>query len=396
MANLFDYLAWRGDLTVDASPLNEVDSLLLTRFAYLPFDALVTEESLPVPIGSLLKTCMRRYPRHHKAWLMPADWDLAHAMSQSKRFATAQLLAVYHKVREAEAIQFCAMAVAVSPDCLFVLFRGTDWSLVGWKEDLMMTFCDAIPAQQAAAQYAQEIMTQYPQYQTVYIAGHSKGGNLAIFAAMHLPSSEQKKVRAIMNFDGPGFLPERVASAAYQKIKPKIQLYIPQSAVVGRLLTQEGKRIIVSSTQIGLMQHDVYSWDVQPQGLQRGRQLTASSEQFTDNLEQLLAALTPEEREQVVLAIFDALAATGAQTLNDLGDNWYRKVTQILENGKGLSEDTRKLVLRVVRQLASGAIRQAVQDSLPNWPNRKFSIRKPVGYIAIHTKAKEEWDADNQ
>ena len=41
MANILDYMIWRGDLTFEERPFNEVDNLIFTEFAYLAMDGIV-------------------------------------------------------------------------------------------------------------------------------------------------------------------------------------------------------------------------------------------------------------------------------------------------------------------------------------------------------------------
>ena len=41
MANMMDYIDWRGDLDFSAVPLNEVDNLILCALSYVDFDGII-------------------------------------------------------------------------------------------------------------------------------------------------------------------------------------------------------------------------------------------------------------------------------------------------------------------------------------------------------------------
>ena len=231
MENVFDYLDWRGDLTLDLVPLCDVDAVVLSRLSYLPLDGLVPPEGAPV--GALMRQLLASKP----PLLLPEDGRFIPALAASQRFCEMWIMDYVNQIDLESQTQFAAITVALGDGRHFVAFRGTDGTLVGWKEDFNMAFTCPVPAQRLAAHYAASAMLRFPG--EFLLGGHSKGGNLAVYAAAFCPAALQERIAAVYNNDGPGFDAEVIALPGYQRICARVQTFVPQSSIVGMLLEHE-------------------------------------------------------------------------------------------------------------------------------------------------------------
>lgn len=316
MANLFDYLQWRGDLTFYQAPVNPVDTLIFSALSYISFGGSV--EHMPeVPIS--LKDAAEEFfllPDHSERCRVKTDLDLLKAAAATRRFSGIMLLQYRSILVPEEETQFAAITYLLDDNSGVIAFRGTDYSLVGWKEDFNMTFRETIPAQRLAQAYAAEIGSKY--IMPLRMCGHSKGGNLAVFASVKAEESIRKRIISVYNHDGPGFTDFVMSDPAYKELAPRIRTVVPQSSVIGMLLEHEEPYTIIRSKQIGLLQHDPYSWDVMGPDFIPKEEITANSRFLDQTIKTWLAELTMEERNEIVDTVYDLLTVSGADNVFDL------------------------------------------------------------------------------
>lgn len=353
MANLFDYLNWRGDLTLDQVPLNDIDSLILSRLSYLPFDNIVPK-SLRESIT--IKEAGKRFLASEEARehvILQEDIPLLQEIAASERFGPMHLLGYVNQIDEEAEKQFSAVIIQMSPDCHYVSYRGTDLTLVGWKEDFNMSFTTPVPAQEEAVRYFEGVGSTVRG--NFVLGGHSKGGNLAVYAAAFCSEKLQKRILAVYNNDGPGFDSAVLETAGYKNIKEKIKTFVPQSSVVGMLLQHEEEYFVIHSTQIGLMQHDLYSWEVVRDQFVHLDTVTDGSKFIDQTLKTWVAALEPEQREQFVDALFSIFEQTEATSLKELTENWYTNARVILKSLRNMDDTMRQTISETLRVLLKSA-----------------------------------------
>jgi hypothetical protein len=213
-------------------------------------------------------------------------------------------------------MQFCAMTFRLSDGSLFVAFRGTDDTIVGWKEDFNMTFLSHIPAQERAAAYLNYVASCHKG--PIRTGGHSKGGNLAVYAAAKCGDLLQRRIVEIYNQDGPGFSETMMNDPGYRNILPKVRSYVPQSSVIGMLLEHEEPYTIIKSNQIGIMQHDPYSWQVLGANFLQVEELTADSRFLDRTFKNWLSQMSNEERSAFFDTVFELLESTGAERAGEI------------------------------------------------------------------------------
>ncbi len=352
MANLFDYLDWRGDLDFRMIPPNPVDALVFSTLAYINFSGIVPE-AVDGWVG-LQEAAKGLFvvPNVEGRLRIRNDLELLRRCAGTKRFGSCKL-GFYRDVliREQET-QFAAMTFLLSDGSAFVAFRGTDYTMTGWKEDFNMSFQEVVPAQLAAEAYLREFAEVCTN--PLYICGHSKGGNLAVFAGAKCGESIQRRIVGVYNNDGPGFQQSMMVDAGYQAIVPRIFTYVPQSSVIGMLLEHEEPFIVVKSTQVGLMQHDPYSWSVLGGDFVQQEEVTAESRFIDRALKNWLADMSIEDRNTFVDTVFEVIETSGVDSTRDLFR--LKGIASLLKTLKA-DEGAKKLIYEELSNLFQAARR---------------------------------------
>ena len=361
MANVCDYVRWRGDLTLEQSEFNEIDNLILARFSYFPFDKIIRENEI-----ATIKELSRRFSNQDVTKL-PILWkddvELFPLMGNSKRFGGMLATKYINKIDAEQEKQFSAITVLMPDGTIYVSYRGTDNTIVGWKEDFNMSFKSHIASQISAKQYFEEIAKEYPSSKII-IGGHSKGGNIAVYAATFASKDVKDRIINVYNNDGPGFCEDVIETPEYQEILPRVHTYIPQSSIIGRLMNHKEKYTIVESVQRGIMQHDLYSWQVLGKEFITLKKLTNESEFIDKTIKDWLENVEPEKREQVIDAVFEILNTTEAQTMKELKANWFANAKTILGTYKNIDSDTKEMVWQTVNELLKVA-KNNIFEELP-------------------------------
>ena len=305
MADLFTYLRWRGDLPFSQVPPTPVDALIFSILASSDFDGIVPtgpDRTLTLAQAArLLQGERDAEKRQH----FQEDLELLNAAAATLRFSSAELTCYQDVFIPAEDTQFAAVTFLLGDGTAFLAFRGTDQTLVGWKEDFNMAFEESIPAQRLAKGYVQAFAAQ--RKEPLRLGGHSKGGNLAVYAAAKVPIDVQQRILAVYNHDGPGFTEHMMTDPGYLRMVPKLLTYVPQSSVIGMLLEHEEEYTIIKSKHLGVLQHDPYTWEVMGGSFVTVDALTADSRFLDRTLKHWLAGMTKEERNAFVDTVFDLL-----------------------------------------------------------------------------------------
>jgi len=316
MANIFDYLKWRGDLTFTQDPPNAVDALVFSALSYIRYAG--RTETLPgEPLD--LKTAAEEFfacDDYESRCRVQKDLDLLHAAIRTERFGNTKITMYRDTLIPEQETQFAAMTFLLDDGSMFLAFRGTDNTLVGWKEDFNMTFQQTIPAQRLAVQYTRDVAMEY--LRPMYLGGHSKGGNLAVFAAARSAPMIRQRILEVYNHDGPGFTGYLMGDPGYLAMVPRIRTCIPQSSVIGMLLEHEEPYTVIRSKSVGLLQHDPYTWDVLGRSFIPMEEITESSQFMDATLKTWFAEMTSQERGQLVDVLYALLGSGGADNVYEL------------------------------------------------------------------------------
>ena len=316
MASMLDYIAWRGDLSFSSSAPNEVDALIFSTLSYIPFRGSV-ERNPEKPV--LLRQAAREFfdiPDPEGYIRTQNDLELLKAAGESQRFGNIRI-AEYRKIFIKERdTQFAAVTFLLDDGSIFISFRGTDNTLVGWKEDFSMCFRREIPSQKLAKQYLQDVLMDHSG--PVRVSGHSKGGNVAVYAVSQSVPVIRERILEVYNQDGPGFSEAFLEDPGYRQILPILHTQVPQSSVIGMILNRAEPIAIVKSNQSGIMQHDPFSWEVQGNRLVAVDSLSGNSIFLQLTIKNWLLGMDMETRVRMVDMLFDLLTSGDVEVTGDL------------------------------------------------------------------------------
>ena len=355
MANLFDYISWRGDLTFSQNSFGEVDGLILSAVSYLPFECAESISHLPCSLSQVISE-LANVKGIEKKLLFKNDLPLINIVTESKRFASIQIMD-YTSVINDET-QFCALTLRLRPGHYAIVFRGTDNSIAGWKENFNMAYATPVPAQTAAAEYTERIISSTRG--RYILCGHSKGGNLATYAAAFSGEESKCNIGRVYSYDSPGFDDKILVSAEYESIAKRIRAYIPQSSVVGIMFERDDRVRVIKSTRMGLLQHDIYSWEVMGNHLIQMEDTTKGSKVADKAFRDWLSQMEYEKREKFIDALFAIIDKTGAKTINDLSDNLIKSTRIMKKTFDNLDDETRDAVVSSFKLLAEAIKKSAV------------------------------------
>ena len=316
MGNIFDYLTWRGDLTFTQDPPNAVDALIFSTLTYVGYGE--TAQRPPESAASLRRCAEEFFALENPESRVRSkkDMELLRCAAATARFGHCGLCLYRSVLLPEQETQFAAMTFLLDDGSMFLAYRGTDNSLVGWKEDFNMTFQQTIPAQRLAQEYIREAALAHTA--PMRVAGHSKGGNLAVFAAARCSPMVRKRILTVYNNDGPGFTKYMIGDPGYNAIVPRIQTYIPQSSVIGMLLEHEEPFIVIRSKSVGIMQHDPYSWEVEGPHFLPVQEVTESSQFLDATIKNWFAGMTNRERNQLVEVLYGLLTTGEVENAADI------------------------------------------------------------------------------
>ena len=370
MANILDYIKWRGDLDFLSSEFNEIDNLILSQLAYIDFDKIVPDNNKNVV--TLRDAATLFFTAHNEenivlGSLLPKDIiTLLKLAAESIRFGELKLSCYVNHIDKERQEQFSALTFELN-DGLFIAFRGTDDTLVGWKEDFNMCFINPVPSQEESVKYLDYVFSLYAKcLGKIRIGGHSKGGNLAVYSATFCLKKFKEKIIAVYNNDGPGFNESMIKNPLYQEILNKVTTFVPQTSVVGMLLEHEEPHIVVYSTAKGLFQHDVFSWQLM--GKSFTRTLLSESSRFLDKtLKNWLANMDNSQRMHFVDVLFEVLSAGEIETLSDFEKNATFKTIQALIS---MNNEDKKFLFQAIRafwDIVKNNFKEEIQNKKKNF-----------------------------
>jgi len=355
MPNLLDYLAWRGDLSFDASPFNEVDNLVFSMLAFVDFSDLVPArgDNPPIKLSACSEAFFARYPEgiHYGALVPAITNDLFRNAAATTRFGDVYMSCYRDELDEEKKKQFSAITFILPDNTLFLAFRGTDDTLVGWHEDFQLSFLCPTPSQEAAAAYVNEIGSLYRG--DMYLGGHSKGGNLALYGAVYCDPSLHTRIRRAYSNDGPGFTEEVLANPQWKKMHSKLLTLLPESSLVGMLLEHSGPYEVIRSTQPRFLQHNPFSWEVCGPKFEHLPALSKKAVADGERIRRFLSQLSTEERQKFTELLFHVLESSNAKTLTDLTENSLHSIQAMIRSFQELPIESKQQMFGFVRLLAT-------------------------------------------
>ena len=367
--NTLKYLKDYGGLSFGERPFSHVDSLILCQLSYFKFQDLVpdlVEKMDGNDIRGVTMRSLRKHPKYNSLYV--SDWyekdnrRLYAAVARSRRFAKMRLNYYTNLTDKEMQMQFSAVTFLLEDGTVYVAFRGTDETIVGWREDFDMALKSPIPSQTAARLYLRHI-AEYTGDAPLMIGGHSKGGNEAVFAAMETEPQIQDRIRAVYCFDGPGFREDIYRKEGYLRIEKKIIKMVPQDSFVGMLLHTAGSYQVVESSGKGVLQHDMFTWVVKEGDFVYKEEINPATEKKNQQINEWIASYSPEEQQEIVDALFEIIEATQADTVMDFTQNRLQKMMKMLNIFHGLEAKTKRNVRKLFHILLAPSERLGYTES---------------------------------
>ena len=357
MSNLFDYLDWRGDLSFGNAPLCVPDTLVFSVISYVRLERFVPQSPKAEPVR--LSSVAAAYFKEREGELTQYELLFKRA-AESARFGQLRIFAAQHQLDRESGIQFAAYAVLLPGQNLFICFEGTDNTLIGWREDLRMSYECPVPAQLRAASYCAAVAAAYP-LRRIWTGGHSKGGNLAMYAAVWAGDAVRYRIRGVYNHDGPGFCDSTLSSPEYAELRDRIHTYLPQSSIVGVLLEHDDNYKILKSDAKGLAQHDPLSWRVRGTDFEYASERTAFGQKTEAILDHFLNTLSPERKRAFTEGLFTVLESTEQETLSGIVSNKVQSIKSVWRGLQGLDPELREMLGEALEALVDShrAVRRA-------------------------------------
>lgn len=351
MSTIFDYLDYVAYDSIYDRPFKELDVLALTELTYLPFDRIVPQGDT-TNIEVRLSDAVELVDRTTDFIVTDQHLQLVDVLATSKRFKNVKLLNYVDEYDPDVQKQFAAMTYRLTMDVYLVVFRGTDDTLIGWKEDFHMTYMDHVPSQRRAASYLQHVMKEFPKGRFM-VAGHSKGGNLAAYACSYLPDHLIERVDAIYCYDAPGLNKAIIETEGYQRIAHLVHRFVPQGSIVGMMLEVPEPATIVKSRAFGgFAQHDAFTWMVEKDGFGTLDQTSPDSQQTDETLKQWVRETSADERKKFFDTFFGIFLDAGITSINDLMNlKNFSKIKEIFQNTQDLDPTEREMLERLAKQL---------------------------------------------
>ena len=348
MADVMDYLGWRGDLTFEADPFNEVDDMIMAELAYVNFEGIAPYAWDGGSIG--IREARDLYFAKHTpeeeqytfTWRAPYLLDAA---ADTRRYADMRIGGLLSIFSEKHEEQMSVVVFEPGDGSTCVAFRGTDNTIVGWKEDFNLSFMSETGGQRDAVRYLNRCFAEGNR--KIRVCGHSKGGNLAVYAAAFCDPAVQAQIVSVYSHDGPGFREEIAARPEFQAILPHVVKIIPESSVIGTLLGSYETRYVVCSSASGIMQHDALTWQVYGNHFVRAKEQSALSTYLEKVMDDWIAGFDDEERRSFVDSLFGVISQGGFDTLADMKEDKWKTMLEIVRGMSTLPADRRREIGQV-------------------------------------------------
>ena len=363
MGNIMDYISWRGDLSFAQSPFNEVDNLILACFSYVNLDGIPAVSGQK---GIELKKLVKEFKKLHTIKELEADKSfirlapfMMFEMAKSVRFGNCVIRNYVNEIVTEAEQQFSAVEIVLDDGTSYISFRGTDDTIIGWKEDFNLS-TGVVPAQKRAVEYMQRISDK--AYGMLRAGGHSKGGNLAIYGSVMCKSAHDKILEIYSN-DGPGFSKEFQESPETAEMMPKIIRIIPEYSIIGTLLEHEKQPIIVASTSRGLLQHDGFSWEVQGPGLVRRDSLNKTALRFIEILHKWMDGMDTEQKRLLIEDLFATLQASGYENLSEVQSGGLKSLAAMVKRLDKFAPESRGMMQELLTAICGGWLEQLQENT---------------------------------
>ena len=355
MGNLITYVQQYEAQTFQEKSLTDIDILVLTEIAYLPFDEIVpstfhiTEAISIQQLGKEFETIKEKEHENNPFMITEERMQLLDVVSKSQRFKDIKVFGFLNDIDDERTKQFAAVCYQWEEESRWIIFRGTDESLTGWKEDFMMTYSDLIPAQTDAIEYLKKQAETFSG--TLNVSGHSIGGFLSLYASAMQNEAVQNRIEQIYCWDSPGVHRSILSTEGYQRVVSKAKRYIPQDSIVGLMLESQVPYHIIESQGSGISQHSALMWNIQEDHFVELTELTKNSQLTDQTFKQWTETVPDEDLKLFFDTFFELFFEMGVETVNDVYYNFRIYMQEFFKKAYQMDTEKREILLRVGRLL---------------------------------------------
>ena len=351
MGNLITYVQQYGAQTFEDKSLTDIDVLVLTEIVYLPFDEIVpksfdvTEAISLNQLGKEFEKIKEKEHENNPFMITSERIELLEVVSKSQRYKDIKVFGFMNDIDDELTKQFAAVCYQWEEESRWIIFRGTDESLTGWKEDFMMTYSDLIPAQTDAIEYLRKQAELFSG--SLNISGHSKGGNLSLYASAMQEETVQDRIKQIYCWDAPGVHRSILGTEGYQRVVSKAKRYIPQDSIVGLMLESQVPYHIIESQGSGISQHSALMWNIEEDHFVELTELTKNSQLTDQTFKQWTEVVSDEDLKLFFDTFFELIFEMGVETVNDVYYNFRMYMQKFFEKAYQMNPEKREVLLRV-------------------------------------------------
>lgn len=377
--DIIDYAILNAHKDFTKLPFSKIDGLIFAQLSYLSFDNLVPD--FKNKGKGLLLSQIAESENYEEIFPLERTEEknkkLLNAVAYSNRYGKIHVN-FYEDIFDTQKdTQFCAITFLFPNGDACIAFRGTDSTITGWKENFNMLFSSPVAAQSLSVPYVENIAKKVKG--NITLVGHSKGGNLAIYAGTMCNEATKSKIVEIQSFDSPGFTKEFIESPEHIKAEEKIVKFIPEESMVGLMLNNRENYRIIKSEGSGIMQHDPFLWQIENDDFVNGEKLYMRSKFFDSTFNNWVYSSEPQQREKFVEALFDMINAANAENATsfvDWADNLKGNSSLIYETLKDLDPETRNLVLKGFGNLFSSINKNVKSTPKKLWNDTLKKIKE--------------------
>lgn len=373
--NIIDYIKWRGDLTMDIVPFNHLDALLFSQLSMLRLDEVLIEEGEQISLS--IKKAVKVFKelnieeKYDLGLILPKEIITAfYMMGESPRYKNLVLDNYVNNICSSEQTQFSALTIDLGYNTRVVSFSGTDDTLIGWKENFNMLFVSTTAGQASSCDYLSKVSRRWRH---IYVCGHSKGANLALYSTLHVNNHVQRKIEKTIGFDGPGLIEDINEIDSFERIIKKVTFYVPDTTIIGALFDHYEEIKVVKSTEKGLYQHDVFSWEVLGTDFIYVDDRTEESKHIEQKIKTMISEIDEATRVRLVNEGYKILSSDTADTLTKLYGEKFRIVKDYLASDPSIQKAYKKIFLEILRDKI---MRDAIYDNIKGFIKKQKNNKK--------------------
>ncbi len=358
MSNILDYVDKYGNKTFENKPFNELDGLVFSVMSYADFSGIVSMGSIygkRLTLKSAVTAYMKKRRTRNEKLNQSFIDDIRTLLikcSSAKRYENMKMISFLCRTDTNQKEQFGALAVEYMDKNAFVGFRGTDNTIIGWREDFAMSYIN-VPAQLEAVDFLSHVMSIWEG--NIITGGHSKGGNLAMYSS--IKTDRPERITSVYNFDAPGLSMELTHDKCFLQMRSKMYSYIPQASMVGKIFERDYDSQIIRSTLLGMKQHNPMSWQVNNSSFVFVKKVTKSSRVFEDTMKEWIDGLDYENRKEFTETVFGMMEENGFNTFDEIGDHGRFFIPKCISSFIKMNRNTRKMVCSTAMNFVKAGIR---------------------------------------